>query len=58
MDLLYNNMLGRDAEAAGRTVWESALASGTSRADVAVQFARSVEATAHNAESIHVIDHT
>ncbi|GBU17172.1 MULTISPECIES: DUF4214 domain-containing protein [Methylobacterium] len=58
VDLLYNNMLGRDAEAAGRTVWESALASGTSRADVAVQFARSVEATAHNAESIHVIDHT
>ncbi|WP_163361197.1 DUF4214 domain-containing protein, partial [Escherichia coli] len=22
VDLLYNNMLGRDAEAAGRTVWE------------------------------------
>ena len=41
---LYDNALGRSADASGLQGWTSALQHGTSRADVAVQIAESQEA--------------
>lgn len=45
---LYQNMLGRSADAAGLAYWESALADGASRASVAVSIVGSAEAQQHD----------
>lgn len=45
---LYQNMLGRSADAAGLAYWESALAEGASRASVAVSIVGSAEAQQHD----------
>ncbi len=43
VSLLYQNVLGRDADAAGLAGWVSELASGSSRAEVVRGFAQSAE---------------
>lgn len=45
---LYQNMLGRSADAAGLAYWESTLADGASRASVAVSIVGSAEAQQHD----------
>lgn len=45
---LYQNMLGRSADAAGLAYWESALADGASRASVVVSIVGSTEAQNHD----------
>ncbi|MGH1571892.1 DUF4214 domain-containing protein [Methylobacterium sp. P31] len=49
---LYENALGREADAGGLQSWTDALAHGTSRADVAVSIAESPEAQTHLAAQI------
>jgi hypothetical protein len=44
VDTLYENALGREPEPAGQQAWVDLLASGTSRADVAIGIAESQEA--------------
>jgi hypothetical protein len=43
IDALYDNVLHRDGEASGVAFWNDALEYGTSRADVLIEFAESVE---------------
>ena len=43
VNLLYNNVLDRDADAGGYTYWTNALHSDLTRADVLVSFSESVE---------------
>ncbi len=45
---LYQNMLGRSADAAGLAYWESTLADGASRASVVVSIVGSAEAQQHD----------
>lgn len=45
VNLLYHNVLGRDAEPAGRDYWDGVLGAGVGRADVIAGFADSVELT-------------
>ena len=52
VDDLYENALGRHADASGLQVWTDALAHGTSRADVAVALAQSAEAQQHLVDQI------
>jgi hypothetical protein len=44
VDQLYQNVLGRAGDAAGRDFWNGALNAGTSRADVLVAFSENAEA--------------
>ena len=46
VDRLYQNVLGRAGDAAGREAWTAALNAGTSRADVLVAFSESAESKA------------
>ncbi len=46
VDRLYQNVLGRAGDAAGREAWTSALNAGASRADVLVAFSESAESKA------------
>ena len=46
VDRLYQNVLGRAGDAAGREAWIGALNAGTSRADVLVAFSESAESKA------------
>ncbi|MEM9395343.1 MAG: DUF4214 domain-containing protein [Pseudomonadota bacterium] len=43
VNLLYNNVLGRDADPGGASFWEGSLAGGMSRAEVVSGFAQSAE---------------
>jgi peptidoglycan/xylan/chitin deacetylase (PgdA/CDA1 family) len=52
IDALYENALGRHAEAGGLESWTILLSSGASRADVAVSIAESPEAHQHLLSSI------
>lgn len=47
VDTLYHNALGRDADAAGKAAWTTALANGASHADVALGIVGSTEAADH-----------
>ncbi|HEY8359597.1 MAG TPA: DUF4214 domain-containing protein [Ramlibacter sp.] len=52
VDVLYQNVLGRDGEAAGVAYWTEALGAGTSRANVLLAFASGAEnVAAASAES-------
>ncbi|MCR9126458.1 MAG: DUF4214 domain-containing protein [Rhodobacteraceae bacterium] len=51
VELLYRNVLGRDADAPGLASWLSALASGSTRADVLLGFSESPELKANSAVS-------
>jgi len=59
VNLLYHNVLGRDAEPAGRDYWNGVLAAGTARADVIAGFADSAELvgimTAHDAGGVFAV---
>ena len=50
VELLYQNVLGRSADAAGAAFWTAALAAGTSRAQALVSFSESAENRAAQAE--------
>ncbi len=52
IDALYDNVLHRDGEASGVAFWNAALDHGTSRADVLIEFAESVENRAQLADVI------
>ena len=52
IDALYDNVLHRDGEASGVAFWNAALEYGTSRADVLIEFAESVENRAQLADVI------
>ncbi|WP_132256408.1 DUF4214 domain-containing protein, partial [Methylobacterium segetis] len=52
VDLLYQNALGRHAEAGGLAGWTGALAHGASRAEIALGIAQSEEAHQHLAPHI------
>ena len=52
IDALYDNVLHRDGEASGVAFWNDMLDYGTSRADVLIEFAESVENRAQLADVI------
>jgi Ca2+-binding RTX toxin-like protein len=56
LEILYATAFEREPEAEGLQYWLDRLASGTSRGEVAVQFAGSAEAHAEFAATIHIID--
>ncbi|WP_267360773.1 MULTISPECIES: DUF4214 domain-containing protein [unclassified Methylobacterium] len=58
VESLYENALGRQADAGGLQAWTFALAHGTSRADLAVSIAESTEAQQHLAAQIQQSYHT
>ncbi|MEC3860470.1 DUF4214 domain-containing protein [Mesobacterium sp. TK19101] len=51
IDLLYQNVLGRAADAGGRADWVARLDAGQTRADVLLGFSNSAEFTAQTAEA-------
>lgn len=48
IDELYNNALGRDADAEGKATWTTALENGYTQAEVAIGIVGSDEGVAHN----------
>lgn len=54
IDELYNNALGRAAEAEGKAAWTNALEHGASQADVAIAIVGSDEGIAHNGNVVVV----
>ena len=52
MSALYEGALGRAPDPGGLNSWVAALDHGASRADIAVSFSESPEATAHLASQI------
>jgi Ca2+-binding RTX toxin-like protein len=56
LEILYATAFEREPEAEGLQYWLDRLASGTSRGEVAVQFASSAEAHAEFAATINIID--
>ena len=55
VDRVYQNVLGRNAEGAGREYWLAALASGTTRGKVLIHFSQSPENQNRLRNLMHVI---
>lgn len=55
IDLVYRNVLGRDADGAGKQFWLSEIARGVSRGRIMSHFAQSPENRAAQDEAMHVI---
>jgi hypothetical protein len=54
VDLIYRNVLGRDADAAGRSFWIDRLRKGMTRGGVMVQFSESPEYTSEQQAEVYV----